>query len=73
MRNRIPSTLWEAQCTSIFSSGAGPDKTQVQDLTSVPIYRKILVLTRKDDGCYTATFQWVAVGCTSVRGTIRPS
>ena len=70
MKNRIPSTLWEAECTSSFSSGTRPGQ-KVQDLNSVPIYRNILVLTRqKNRHCYTTSFQLVAVGCTSVRGTI---
>uniref|UniRef100_H3C5L1 Uncharacterized protein n=1 Tax=Tetraodon nigroviridis TaxID=99883 RepID=H3C5L1_TETNG len=65
VRNRIPSTLWEAQCSSNRSPGG---QTQVQDLNSVPIYRNILVLTRQNNSrCYTASFRLVAVGCTSVR------
>ena len=66
VKNRIPTTLWEAECSSMFCSG--PGQTDNHNLNSVPIYQNILVLTRKDDGrCYVASYRSVAVGCTCIR------
>ncbi|TWW67565.1 interleukin 17a/f2 [Takifugu flavidus] len=74
VKNRIPTTLWEAQCTSRVSSGPRLGQPEVHNLNSVPIYQNILVLTRQNNShCYTASFQMVAVGCTSVRATISHS
>ncbi|CAN9506558.1 unnamed protein product [Ophioblennius macclurei] len=63
-RDRIPATLWEAQCSNSCSS---PDPAQNPrlDLVSVLIYQNILVLTRRGGArCYTASYRSVAVGCT---------
>ncbi|XP_075939283.1 interleukin 17a/f2 [Anarhichas minor] len=61
--NRIPSVLWEAECSSSLCSG--PDGGQ--DLNSVPIYQNVLVLNRQDRGrCFVASYRSVAVGCTCV-------
>ncbi|KAM4592423.1 interleukin 17a/f2 [Odontesthes bonariensis] len=66
VKNRIPATLWEAECSSMFCSG--PDQTENHNLNSVPIHQSVLVLTRKDDGrCYVASYRSVAVGCTCIR------
>ncbi|KAG7481924.1 interleukin-17A-like [Solea senegalensis] len=62
VKNRIPSTLWEAECSSSLCSG--PNKPS---LNSLPIYQSVLVLHRQQGGsCYTASFQSVSVGCTCV-------
>ncbi|KAM9764979.1 interleukin-17A-like [Menidia menidia] len=70
VKNQIPSTVWEAECSSLSCSGPGPgpDPGQApQNLNSVPVYQNILVLTRKDEGrCYVASLRSVAVGCTCV-------
>lgn len=68
VKNRIPSTLWEAECTSSFCSSPNPGQTDTHDLNSVPVHQTILVLNRQDGGrCYTASYRSVAVGCTCVR------
>uniref|UniRef100_A0A3Q1F430 Interleukin-17F-like n=1 Tax=Acanthochromis polyacanthus TaxID=80966 RepID=A0A3Q1F430_9TELE len=65
VKDRIPTTIWEAQCTSSFCSG--PNGEQTDRLNSVPITQNILVLTRQDGGrCYTTSYRSVAVGCTCV-------
>ncbi|XP_058485997.1 interleukin 17a/f2 [Solea solea] len=62
VKNRIPSTLWEAECSSSLCSS--PNKPS---LNSLPIYQSVLVLHRQRGGsCYTASFQSVSVGCTCV-------
>ncbi|KAM9367056.1 interleukin 17a/f2 [Symphorus nematophorus] len=67
VKNRIPVTLWEAECSSSFCSSPNPGQTDGHNLNSVPVYQNILVLTRQDRGsCYTASFRSVAVGCTCV-------
>uniref|UniRef100_A0A665WUF2 Interleukin-17A-like n=1 Tax=Echeneis naucrates TaxID=173247 RepID=A0A665WUF2_ECHNA len=67
VKNRIPSTIWEAECSSSCFS-PGPRSTDSKDLDSVPIYQNILVLIRQGAGrCFTATYRSVAVGCTCVR------
>ncbi|XP_008286312.1 interleukin 17a/f2 [Stegastes partitus] len=67
VKDRIPSTIWEAECISSFCSSPNPGQTNRQDLTSVPIHQNILVLNRQDKGChYTASYRSVAVGCTCV-------
>ncbi|XP_054471825.1 interleukin 17a/f2 [Anoplopoma fimbria] len=65
--NRIPSTLWEADCSSNFCSSPNEEQMDGHDLNSLPIYQNVLVLNRKDHGrCYVASYQSVAVGCTCV-------
>nr|QRW33322.1 Interleckin-17A/F2 [Lateolabrax maculatus] len=67
VKNRIPSTLWEAECTNSFCSSPKPGLTDRHNLNSVPVYQNILVLDRQDGGrCYTASYRSVAVGCTCV-------
>uniref|UniRef100_A0A3Q3VUP0 Interleukin 17a/f1 n=1 Tax=Mola mola TaxID=94237 RepID=A0A3Q3VUP0_MOLML len=68
VKNRIPSTLWEAECTSSSCSSPYPD------LNSVPVYQNVLVLNRRDASrCFAASFQTVAVGCTCVRPVTNPA
>uniref|UniRef100_A0A8C2ZQR2 Uncharacterized protein n=1 Tax=Cyclopterus lumpus TaxID=8103 RepID=A0A8C2ZQR2_CYCLU len=60
---RIPSTLWEAECSSSFCSGLDGGL----DLISVPIYQNVLVLNRQARvRCFTVSYRSVAVGCTCV-------
>uniref|UniRef100_UPI0037E8EF32 interleukin 17a/f2 n=1 Tax=Semicossyphus pulcher TaxID=241346 RepID=UPI0037E8EF32 len=67
VKNRIPSTLWEAECSSSSCVSPNPGQTDGHNLNSVPIYQNILVLHRQGGGrCYTAAYQQVAVGCTCV-------
>ncbi|XP_018548196.1 interleukin 17a/f2 [Lates calcarifer] len=67
VKNRIPSTLWEAECSNSFCSSPNPGPTDKHNLNSVPIYQNILVLNQQEGGrCYTASYQSVAVGCTCV-------
>ncbi|XP_076595352.1 interleukin 17a/f2 [Chaetodon auriga] len=67
VRNRIPSTIWEAECSSSFCSSPSPGQTDRHSLNSVPVYQNVLVLTRQDGRrCYNASYQSVAVGCTCV-------
>ncbi|XP_059214185.1 interleukin 17a/f2 [Centropristis striata] len=67
VKNRIPSTLWEAECSSSFCSSPDPGHSDHHSLNSVPVHQNVLVLTRRDaDGCYTAAYRSVAVGCTCV-------
>ncbi|KAM8893499.1 interleukin 17a/f2 [Spinachia spinachia] len=62
--HQIPSTIWEAKCSSSSCSGPGAGR----DLNSVPIYQNLLVLTRQErEHCFTASYRSVAVGCTCVR------
>ncbi|XP_033480175.1 interleukin 17a/f2 [Epinephelus lanceolatus] len=67
VKHRIPSTIWEAECSSSFCSSPNPGQTDRHNLNSVPIYQNILVLNPQDGGrCYTASYRSVAVGCTCV-------
>uniref|UniRef100_A0A673BTK5 Interleukin 17a/f1 n=1 Tax=Sphaeramia orbicularis TaxID=375764 RepID=A0A673BTK5_9TELE len=67
VKTRIPSTLWEAECSSSFCSGADTRRTDVLGLNSVPVYQNLLVLTRQEGGdCFNASYRSVAVGCTCV-------
>uniref|UniRef100_A0A671UJT5 Uncharacterized protein n=1 Tax=Sparus aurata TaxID=8175 RepID=A0A671UJT5_SPAAU len=67
VKNRIPSTLWEAECSSSFCSSPNPGHKDGHNLNSVPVYQDVLVLNRQDGKrCYTASYQSVAVGCTCV-------
>ncbi|XP_035010204.2 interleukin 17a/f2 [Hippoglossus stenolepis] len=62
VKNRVPSTLWEAECIDAFCSGLNK-----HSLVSVPIYQSVLVLNRQQGAhCYTASYLSVAVGCTCV-------
>ncbi|XP_063737031.1 interleukin 17a/f2 [Eleginops maclovinus] len=72
-RNRIPSTLWEAECSS--SSCSSPNKQKDRhSLNSVPVHQNVLVLTRTPGGrCYTASYQSLVVGCTCVRAKTHQS
>uniref|UniRef100_A0A8C9Z665 Uncharacterized protein n=1 Tax=Sander lucioperca TaxID=283035 RepID=A0A8C9Z665_SANLU len=71
-KNRIPSTLWEANCSSSFCSATGTGQTDGHNFNSVPVYQNILVLHRRDEGrCYTATYRSLAVGCTCVWATTK--
>ncbi|XP_029283613.1 interleukin-17A-like [Cottoperca gobio] len=64
--NRIPSTLWEAECSGVCSSPS-TGQTDGHNLNSVPVYQNVLVLNRLGGGrCYTASYRSVAVGCTCV-------
>ncbi|XP_073320871.1 interleukin 17a/f2 [Pagrus major] len=68
VKDRIPSTLWEAECSSSFCSSPNPGHKDGHNLNSVPVYQNVLVLNRQDGKrCYTASYQSVAVGCTCVR------
>ncbi|XP_021167502.1 interleukin 17a/f2 [Fundulus heteroclitus] len=69
VKNQIPSTIWEANCTSEFCSAPKPGQAGNHNLNSVPIYQNILVLTRMSNRCYSASYRSVAVGCTCVRAT----
>ncbi|XP_010876987.2 interleukin 17a/f2 [Esox lucius] len=68
MENRIPETIWEAVCSSMYcvyptNSSQGVGYRQ----NSVPIYQQILVLhTSATSKCYRASFLNVAVGCTCI-------
>ncbi|XP_041794854.1 interleukin 17a/f2 [Chelmon rostratus] len=68
VKNRIPSTLWEAECSSSFCVSPSPGQTDGHNLNSVPVYQNVLVLTRQDGTgrCYNASYRSVAVGCTCV-------
>ncbi|XP_028999811.1 interleukin 17a/f2 [Betta splendens] len=67
VRNRIPATIWEAECTSSVCSSPFPGHQGGQYLNSVPVYQTVLVLTRQERGsCYVASYKSVAVGCTCV-------
>ncbi|XP_070765546.1 interleukin 17a/f2 [Enoplosus armatus] len=67
VKNRIPSTLWEAECSFSFCSSPKPGQKGRDNLNSVPIYQNVLVLNRQEGGrCYTASYRSVAVGCTCV-------
>ncbi|XP_039652052.1 interleukin 17a/f2 [Perca fluviatilis] len=69
-KNRIPSTLWEANCSSSFCTGTGTGTGTGHNLNSVPVYQSVLVLTRREEGhCYTAKYHSLAVGCTCVWAT----
>ncbi|KAF7660915.1 hypothetical protein LDENG_00272290 [Lucifuga dentata] len=67
VKHRIPSTIWEAECSSTFCSSPNPGPSGFS-LNSVPVYQNALVLNRQQDGgqCYTASYLSVAVGCTCV-------
>lgn len=66
--NQIPSTIWEAECTSDSCSALWPGQPDAHRLNSVPIWQAILVLIRNNGSrFYTATYRSVAVGCTCVR------
>ncbi|KAK2920473.1 interleukin 17a/f2 [Channa argus] len=67
VKNRIPSTLWEAECSGSFCSNPNPGHRDRHNLNSVPVYQNILVLNRQEAGdCYIASYKSVAVGCTCV-------
>nr|ALV83411.1 interleukin 17A/F2 [Miichthys miiuy] len=67
VKDRIPATLWEAECSSSFCSSPNPGQMDEHNLNSVPVYQNVLVLTRQPNGpCYTASYRSVAVGCTCV-------
>ncbi|XP_060923592.1 interleukin 17a/f2 [Limanda limanda] len=62
VKDRIPSTVWEAECLDAFCSGLDEHR-----LMSVPVYQSVLVLSRQQGArCYTASYLSVAVGCTCV-------
>ncbi|XP_074513669.1 interleukin-17A-like [Sebastes fasciatus] len=67
VKNRIPPTLWEAECSDSFCSSPDGGHTDGHQLNSVPVYQNVLVLIRQYGGrCYNATYRSVAVGCTCV-------
>ncbi|TTO79342.1 Interleukin-17F [Bagarius yarrelli] len=70
--NRIPAVIWEAQCKSHHCTS--PYSQQKVDLSSVPIYSSLLVLTQdpRNRMCFTPKFQRVAVGCTCVTKRLIP-
>ncbi|XP_074523229.1 interleukin 17a/f2 [Halichoeres trimaculatus] len=65
-KNRILSTIFEAECSSSFCDPPNKEQTDRHSLNSVPIYQNILVLQRLGRRCYKAMYQRVAVGCTCV-------
>ncbi|XP_013882384.1 interleukin-17A-like, partial [Austrofundulus limnaeus] len=68
VKNRIPSTLWKAECNSNYCESPNPGLEDYHDLESKPVYQTILVLNRKEgERCYTVSFQSIPVGCTCVR------
>ncbi|XP_016520528.1 interleukin 17a/f2 isoform X2 [Poecilia formosa] len=70
VKNRIPSTIWEASCSTRFCSGPKPGQEEEHNWNSVPIHQNILVLTRMEGSrCYNASYLSVAVGCTCVRAS----
>ncbi|XP_014890981.1 interleukin 17a/f2 isoform X2 [Poecilia latipinna] len=70
VKNRIPSTIWEASCSTKFCSGPKPGQEEEHNWNSVPIHQNILVLTRMEGSrCYNASYLSVAVGCTCVRAS----
>ncbi|XP_042345924.1 interleukin 17a/f2 [Plectropomus leopardus] len=67
VKDRIPSTIWEAECSNSFCISPHPEQTDGHNLNSVPIYQNVLVLNPQGGGgCYTASYHSVAVGCTCV-------
>ncbi|XP_027869629.1 interleukin 17a/f2 isoform X1 [Xiphophorus couchianus] len=69
-KNRIPSTIWEASCSTKFCSEPKPGQQGEHDWNSVPIHQDVLVLTRMEGSrCYNASYLSVAVGCTCVRAS----
>uniref|UniRef100_A0A3B4AHQ2 Interleukin 17a/f1 n=1 Tax=Periophthalmus magnuspinnatus TaxID=409849 RepID=A0A3B4AHQ2_9GOBI len=71
---QIPSTLWEAECSSVcgFPQKTG-GHTQTGGggylgLNAVPISQQVLVLERRPGSrCFTTVLRHVIVGCTCVR------
>ncbi|XP_015260055.1 PREDICTED: interleukin-17A-like [Cyprinodon variegatus] len=71
VKNRIPETIWEAECSSEFCLSPKPGPAGSHNLNSVPVYQSVLVLTRmKGSRCYAASYKSVAVGCTCVRASV---
>ncbi|XP_041849962.1 interleukin 17a/f2 [Melanotaenia boesemani] len=71
VKDQIPMTLWEAECSSTFCSSPTMGQSNSPGLNSVPVYQNILVLHRKSGShCYTASYRSVAVGCTCVQAKI---
>ncbi|XP_038557975.1 interleukin 17a/f2 [Micropterus salmoides] len=67
VKNRIPATLWEAECSNSFCSSPNPGQPNKYNMNSVPIYQNVLVLNQQRGvHCYTASYLSVAVGCTCV-------
>uniref|UniRef100_A0A668A109 Interleukin-17A-like n=1 Tax=Myripristis murdjan TaxID=586833 RepID=A0A668A109_9TELE len=66
VKNRIPSTIWEAECSSAHCSGLAPGQPDEPGLNAVPIQQSVLVLSRRPSGCYIASYLTVSVGCTCV-------
>ncbi|XP_068176657.1 interleukin 17a/f2, partial [Antennarius striatus] len=65
VKNRIPATIWEAECSSTGCSAHSP--TDGRRLSSVPVYQEVLVLQRLDrKSCYRTRYRSVAVGCTCI-------
>uniref|UniRef100_A0A8C8CCI6 Uncharacterized protein n=2 Tax=Oncorhynchus tshawytscha TaxID=74940 RepID=A0A8C8CCI6_ONCTS len=66
VKNRIPPTIWEAKCSSMYCIYPTNSSQAVgYQQNSVTIYQQVMVLhisaTRK---CYNVAFLSVAVGCT---------
>ncbi|CAL9701319.1 unnamed protein product [Knipowitschia caucasica] len=79
VQTQIPSTLWEAECSSsvcLFpqdgtAQGGGATAGHGLGLSAVPIHQELLVLERHSgSNCFTASFRRVAVGCTCVRSAV---
>ncbi|XP_072303155.1 interleukin 17a/f2 [Eucyclogobius newberryi] len=74
---RIPSTLWEAECSSSVCwfphmRPEGREDAEALDsgLIAVPIYQNVLVLEQRPGSrCFRPSFHHLAVGCTCVRPT----
>ncbi|KAL0969686.1 hypothetical protein UPYG_G00230870 [Umbra pygmaea] len=64
IENRIPQTIWEAECSSMYCVDPATDSQVVgYKQNSVPIQRLVLVLKTKRT-CHIATYINVTVGCT---------
>ncbi|KAG7276860.1 hypothetical protein CRUP_007997 [Coryphaenoides rupestris] len=67
--HRIPSTIWEAECSESYCSE--PSQPGRARNNAVAIYNNVLVLNRRQgENCYVASYQVVSVGCTCVRPEI---
>ncbi|KAJ7991131.1 hypothetical protein DPEC_G00294070 [Dallia pectoralis] len=71
MENRIPETIWEAECNSmycVFPTNGTSSSQVVGRQNSVPIYQQILVFhTSASRKCYKASFLNIVVGCTCTK------
>ncbi|XP_056135339.1 interleukin 17a/f2 [Lampris incognitus] len=71
VQGRIPSTIWEAKCSSSYCLDPNQSQPNMSSYNSVAIYQHVLVLNRKGkEKCYTTSYLLVAVGCTCVRARV---